>query len=126
MNIHLRRLNPTATGGQSDPMRNAEHVAEMLKLMAHPHRLMILCLLAESERNVTELVEAIGVNQTAVSNHLSKLRSAGIIDYTRYHRVLQYRLCSPEARTVLDVVGGLCLNRCPHAEAKNAAATPAE
>ena len=110
MNIHLRRLNPTATGGQSDPMRNAEHVAEMLKLMAHPHRLMILCLLAESERNVTELVEAIGVNQTAVSNH----------------RVLQYRLCSPEARTILDVVGGLCLNRCPHAEAENAAATPAE
>ncbi|MDO4878441.1 MAG: metalloregulator ArsR/SmtB family transcription factor [Neisseria sp.] len=92
-------------------MRNAEHVAEMLKLMAHPHRLMILCLLAESERNVTELVDALHVNQTAVSNHLSKLRSAGIIDYTRYHRVLQYRLNSPEARTILEVLSTFCLNR---------------
>ncbi|MDO5059993.1 MAG: metalloregulator ArsR/SmtB family transcription factor [Neisseria sp.] len=97
----------------------------MLKLIAHPHRLMILCLLAESEHNVTELVETLGINQTAVSNHLAKLRSEGVVDYTRYHRVLQYRLVSPEVRAVLDVIGAQCLHKdlpkgqpypavCPH------------
>ena len=111
INTNLRRLNPTNADNQNTPMRNAEHVAEMLKLMAHPLRLMILCLLVESEHNVGELVEALDINQTALSNHLSKLRSAGLIDYTRYHRVLQYRLKSEEARTILEVLSGFCLDR---------------
>ena len=105
INTNLRRLNPTNADNQNTPMRNAEHVAEMLKLMAHPHRLMILCLLVESEHNVGELVEALDINQ------ISKLRSAGLIDYTRYHRVLQYRLKSEEARTILEVLSGFCLDR---------------
>ena len=92
INTNLRRLNPTIADQPNNPMRNAEHVAEMLKLMAHPHRLMILCLLVESEHNVGELVEA-------------------LIDYTRYHRVLQYRLKSEEARTILEVLSGFCLDR---------------
>ena len=108
INTNLRRLNPTIADQPNNPMRNAEHVAEMLKLMAHPHRLMILCLLVESEHNVGELVEALNI---ALSNHLSKLRSAGLIDYTRYHRVLQYRLKSEEARTILEVLSGFCLDR---------------
>ena len=111
INTNLQRLNPTIADQPNNPMRNAEHVAEMLKLMAHPHRLMILCLLVESEHNVGELVEALDINQTALSNHLSKLRSAGLIDYTRYHRVLQYRLKSEEARTILEVLSGFCLDR---------------
>ena len=56
-------------------------------------------------------MEALDINQTALSNHLSKLRSAGLIDYTRYHRVLQYRLKSEEARTILEVLSGFCLDR---------------
>ncbi|MDO4998220.1 MAG: metalloregulator ArsR/SmtB family transcription factor [Neisseria sp.] len=92
-------------------VQHATHTASMLKLIAHPHRLMILCLLAESEHNVTELVKAVGINQTAVSNHLAKMRADGIVDYTRYHRVLQYRLISPEVRAVLDTINGQCLHR---------------
>lgn len=91
--------------------RYAKHTANMLKLIAHPHRLMILCLLAESERNVTELVREVGINQTAVSNHLAKLRRGGAVDYTRYHRVLQYRLVSPEVRAVLDTISRQCLDK---------------
>ena len=37
INTNLRRLNPTIADQPNNPMRNAEHVAEMLKLMAHPH-----------------------------------------------------------------------------------------
>ncbi|UOO82398.1 metalloregulator ArsR/SmtB family transcription factor [Uruburuella testudinis] len=81
--------------------------AALLKLIAHPHRLMILCLLLESEKNVTELVEAVGINQTAISNHLAKLRSEGVIEFTRYHRVLQYRLTSPEIEAVIATLNEL-------------------
>lgn len=85
-------------------MENADNASILLKLIAHPHRLMILCLLAQSERNVTEIVNAIGINQTAVSNHLAKLRSKGVVDYTRYHRILQYRITSPEIIRLLNAV----------------------
>ena len=37
-------------------LKNTEKAAALLKLIAHPHRLMILCLLLESEKNVTDLV----------------------------------------------------------------------
>lgn len=88
-------------------LKNTEKAAALLKLIAHPHRLMILCLLLESEKNVTDLVEAIGINQTAVSNHLAKLRSAGVVEFTRYHRVLQYRLTSKELEAIITTLHDL-------------------
>lgn len=72
-------MNTPPTASTEHVLNHAEEASGMLKLIAHPHRLMILCLLSERERNVSELVEAIGINQTAVSNHLAKLRSEGVI-----------------------------------------------
>ena len=94
-----------------DMLKNTERAAALLKLIAHPHRLMILCLLLESEKNVTDLVEAIGINQTAVSNHLAKLRSAGVVEFTRYHRVLQYRLTSKELEAIITTLHDLYCSR---------------
>lgn len=107
----MKRLTPHATNPAEQTLKHATHTAAMLKLIAHPHRLMILSLLLESERNVSELVEALGIHQTAVSNHLAKMRSGGLINFTRYHRVLQYRITSPEARAILDTISTLCLNK---------------
>ena len=100
MNIHAPISLP-------EMLKNTEKAAALLKLIAHPHRLMILCLLLESEKNVTDLVEAIGINQTAVSNHLAKLRSAGVVEFTRYHRVLQYRLTSKELEAIIATLHDL-------------------
>ncbi|MGF6147156.1 Biofilm growth-associated repressor [Kingella potus] len=113
MNTNLQRLNP-ARGGNG-PMRNAEHVAAMLKLMAHPSRLMLLCLLSEGPCNVSDMAHALGISQTALSNHLAKLREGKLIDFTRYHRVLEYHIASSEAQTILEVLSGFCLNRSPAA-----------
>jgi hypothetical protein len=121
MNENLQRLNPAGGG---NPLRNAEHVASMLKLMAHPHRLMLLCLLSEGQRSVSELADILGISQTTLSNHLTKLRDAKLVDYNRYHRILEYRLAAPEAQTILDVLSGMCLNRSPKADSDPA--TPAE
>lgn len=94
-------MNTSPDTAMQSMQKNTAKAAALLKLIAHPHRLMILCLLLESEKNVTELVEAIGINQTAVSNYLAKLRSEGVVEFTRYHRVLQYRLTSPEIEAVI-------------------------
>ena len=85
-------------------LESATQASSLLKLISHPHRLMILCLLLESERSVTELVEIVGINQTAMSNHLAKLRSEGLVEFTRYHRVLQYRINSPEAEAIIGTL----------------------
>ena len=85
-------------------LSSAGQAAALLKLISHPHRLMILCLLLESERSVTELVSIIGINQTAMSNHLAKLRSEGLVEFTRYHRVLQYRINSPQIEAIIGTL----------------------
>ena len=97
-------MNTHAPISLPEMLKNTEKAAALLKLIAHPHRLMILCLLLESEKNVTDLVEAIGINQTAVSNHLAKLRSAGVVEFTRYHRVLQYRINSPQIEAIIGTL----------------------
>ena len=85
----------------SDMFANAQTASKLLKLIAHPHRLMILCLLLEGKKNVTELTEAVGISQTAMSNHLARLRSERLVDFTRYHRSLVYELTADEVRQII-------------------------
>ena len=59
--------------------RNAAKAGAMLKELAHAGRLMILCSLAEGEKTVNELVEIIDLSQSAVSQHLARLRAAGLV-----------------------------------------------
>ena len=79
----------------------------LLSLIAQKHRLMIMCLPLESDKPVTDLHEAVGLHQTDVSKHLAKLRSAGVVEFTRYHRVLQYRLTSKELEAIITTLHDL-------------------
>ena len=65
---------------------NVEAVAGFLKGLANPSRLLILCALSQGEKNVTELIAAIGLPPTSMSQHLSKLKTEGIVDFRREHR----------------------------------------
>lgn len=57
--------------------------ADKLKALAHPHRLCIIKGLIEGGCNVTKIQECLGLPQSTVSQHLSKLKAAGIIDGER-------------------------------------------
>ena len=57
--------------------KNAEKAADLLAAMANPRRLMVLCKLLEGEKNVTALAEAVGIGQSALSQHLARLREKG-------------------------------------------------
>lgn len=72
---------------------NAAIVARTLKALANERRLMILCTLsAEGEVNVNALAETVGLSQSALSQHLAKLREEGIVTFRRNRQTLWYRI----------------------------------
>jgi ArsR family transcriptional regulator, virulence genes transcriptional regulator len=88
----------------------AAEAARLLTALANEHRLAILCQLVEGERSVGALVEAVGLTQSALSQHLAKLRAAGIVATRRDAQTIYYRLASAAAgrvmKTLADVYCG--------------------
>jgi DNA-binding transcriptional ArsR family regulator len=72
----------------------AQEAADTLKAMASETRLMILCALSDEERPVNQLAELTGQSQSAVSQHLAKLRAAGLVESRRDGQTIFYR-CKP-------------------------------
>ena len=87
-----------------DISANAAEAAMFLKGLANPQRLMILCQLAEGEKSVTELIDATGIAQTSMSQHLNKLKDENIVNFRREHRTLFYRLEHPAALKIMAVM----------------------
>lgn len=84
--------------------QNAEKAAAFLGGLASPHRLRILCQLADGEKNVTSLIEATGLAQTSMSQHLNKLKDEGIVSFRREHRTLYYSITHPLALQVMQTL----------------------
>jgi ArsR family transcriptional regulator len=85
----------------------AEHVADVLKAVAHPLRVRIVALLCRRDRHVNELAEALGVVQPIVSQQLRILRSNGLVAVRRQDGFAWYRISEPALR---DLV--CCMERC--------------
>jgi ArsR family transcriptional regulator, virulence genes transcriptional regulator len=93
---------PKAPGDLSVFAANAEHVADVLRALANERRLMILCKLVEwGEATVGTLVEAVGLSQSALSQHLAKMREEGIVAFRRESQTLWYRIADPRTETLL-------------------------
>lgn len=83
----------------------AARVASVLKLMANENRLLILCRLAvDGEMPVGRLSETIGLSQSALSQHLAKLRAEGLVDFRRQSQTLFYRLADDQAARLLGAL----------------------
>ncbi len=80
----------------------AAEITEILRLLANDKRLLILHNLALSgEMSVTALAVAVGLRQPTISQHLAKLRSAGVVKARREAQVLRYRIADPRVGTLL-------------------------
>ena len=79
----------------------AEHVAGHLSLLANPNRLMILCKLAEGEQSVGALAQALDLSQSALSQHLAKLRAAGLVATRRESQTIHYRIEDPDTKALM-------------------------
>ncbi len=76
----------------------------MLRALGHGARLKVLCELVSGERSAGELVKAAGLSQSALSQHLAKLREEGIVETRRDGQTIFYRLGDPQVARVLDVL----------------------
>lgn len=83
----------------------AGEAAELLKLLANDQRLIILCRLSDAELSVSELGEYVNLAQSALSQHLAKLRAQGLVGTRREGQNIYYRLANPTAQ---KLVGALC------------------
>ena len=76
--------------------KQATEVADILRALANERRLMILCKLVEwGEANVTSLTEAVGLSQSALSQHLARMRDEGIVATRRESQTIWYRIADP-------------------------------
>ena len=75
-----------------------------LKAMANPKRLAILCRLGEGEASVNELSTEVGLSQSALSQHLAKLRELELVATRRQQQTIHYRLDSPEIATLIETL----------------------
>ena len=82
----------------------AGEVADLLKTLAHPSRLMLACTLAEGEFSVGELETRVGVRQPSLSQHLGVLREAGIVETRRDSKVIFYRLTEMRAAQLISAL----------------------
>ena len=81
---------------------NAAEVAQVLRALANERRLMILCKLVEwGEANVTTLAEAVGLSQSALSQHLARMRDEGLVAFRRESQTLWYRIADPRIEALL-------------------------
>jgi ArsR family transcriptional regulator, virulence genes transcriptional regulator len=107
MNVSRRALSTPLThnpGALKELQRNARRVASLLKAMSNPARLIILCQIAEGERSVGELERAVGLSQSAISQHLAVLRGEAVVSSRRVRQTVLYSLASKE---VVALIGTL-------------------
>jgi DNA-binding transcriptional ArsR family regulator len=85
--------------------RKASEAAQLLKLLANENRLLILCRLAQvRELSVNDLVAAVGISQSALSQHLAKMRAEGLLATRREAQTIYYRIANANAKRMLTLL----------------------
>ena len=96
---------PTASGKErKDMLAKARKAAGMLKALSHEGRLLILCLLADGERTVSEIEAIMDMTQAAVSQQLSRLRLEGLVIPRRDGKAIYYSLADDRPKQIMEVV----------------------
>lgn len=86
---------------------NARRASTLLKAMSNEHRLLILCQLSKGEKSVGELERLIGLSQSALSQHLARLRRDELVKTRRCAQTIFYSLRGEEASQVIETLYGL-------------------
>ena len=82
----------------------AAEAAGLLKALANQDRLLMLCYLADGEKNVGELQDLLGLRQPTISQQLSRLRFEKLVESRRNGKTIYYRLCSDEVTQVIGLL----------------------
>ncbi|MBY6263225.1 transcriptional regulator [Azospirillum sp. 412522] len=90
-----------------DLQANARRASALLKAMCNERRLLILCYLSQGERSVGELEDLVGLSQSALSQHLARLRNDNLVRTRRSAQNIYYSLNGHEAQTIMTTLHGL-------------------
>ncbi|MBC2399454.1 winged helix-turn-helix transcriptional regulator [Clostridium tetanomorphum] len=86
-------------------MDDFNHIAEILKVLAHPVRLCIVKgLIEKGQCNVTHMQNCLEMPQSTISQHLQKLRTAGIIKGERNGLEINYRICDKKICNLIKML----------------------
>ena len=83
---------------------SAEQVEALLSLLANRHRLMVMCHLMDGEKTAGELLERSSLSQSALSQHLGKLRDNQLVTTRRRGQNIHYSIASEEAQVLIETL----------------------
>ena len=84
--------------------QQSKEVANLLKQLSHPQRLLILCSLIDGEKSVGEIEQACQASQSAVSQFLKGMRLEGLVQSRREGKQVYYKIVDPR---ILDLIRSL-------------------
>lgn len=82
--------------------KNIEAVTVLLKALSNEKRLTVLCALVDTEKSVGELESIVGLSQSALSQHLARLRRDGLVLTRREAQTIYYSIKGDRTKTILD------------------------
>ena len=86
---------------------HASEASELLKVLANEQRLLILCHLSEGELAVGELLERLALGQSALSQHLARLREAALVQTRREAQAMYDRLADGPVQALMATLHGI-------------------
>ena len=110
----MPRSTPKVPDVELDGMRkHAGLAAQLLKALANENRLMILCLLAERDFSVGELLVRLDLSQSALSQHLAVLRAEKLVTTRREAQIIHYSLTPGPAFKVIHTLHSIYCSDSP-------------
>lgn len=101
--------------------RHAGDAADLLRAIGNEQRLLILCHLVESEASVGELQAALGLGQSALSQHLARLRTAELVQTRREAQSIHYSLPPGPVHRIMQTLQAIyCPPRAPRSRRSDA------
>jgi DNA-binding transcriptional ArsR family regulator len=94
----------------SEMESNAQEASKLLKSLANPNRLIVLCHLSKEECTVGELEKRVNLSQSALSQHLARLREEEIVEYRREAQSIFYSVKDEKTRSLLSSLYELYCN----------------
>lgn len=86
----------------------SEKMAKVLKTIAHPDRLLIIEILTNGGKNVTEIIERLGNSQSLTSQHLNLMTDKGILSRTRDGQHVYYKIANRDVLKILKCLYRHC------------------
>lgn len=103
--MNLPKLSAEHSPEEFDELlEQARKASDLLKALSHESRLLILCLLAEGEKSVSELEDIMKMPQAAVSQQLARLRFDRLVNTRRDGRVIHYSIAGEEVSSIISTL----------------------